>query len=189
MIPVVLRTERLVLDQPTEADVPLIAEYCQDPLFERYLTTPWPYREEHAREFVHEFVPNRWAEDREYTWAIRHTRSGPLLGVVGSGVTHDGIGPWHGGIGFWVGAPHRGRGYVTEAARAVLDWAFERGAARIAWECVVGNVASAAVARKCGFRYTGERPVRAWRDSSRPPAWHGELDASDDRTEKDGWPA
>ena len=182
MIPVVLRTERLVLDQPGERDIPLITEYCQDPLFERYLTTPWPYTEEHARGFVTEFVPGGWADDREYTWAIREFEGGPLLGVVGNGVSP-------GGIGYWLGAPHRGSGYMTEAVRAVLDWAFERGAQRATWECVVGNVASAAVARKCGFRYTGERPTGAWRDESRPLAWHGELAADDDRTEKDGWPA
>jgi RimJ/RimL family protein N-acetyltransferase len=182
MIPVVLRTERLVLDQPAERDIPRITDYCQDPVFERYLTTPWPYTEEHARTFVTSFVPSRWADDLEYTWAIRESEGEPLLGVIGNGVSP-------GGIGFWLGAPHRGRGYMTEAVRSVLDWAFDRGADRIAWECVVGNAASAAVARKSGFRFTGERPVAVWRNASRPLAWHGELAAADDRTEKEGWPA
>jgi RimJ/RimL family protein N-acetyltransferase len=182
MIPVVLRTERLVLDQPTEDDIPRITDYCQDPLFEHYLTTPWPYEEQHARWFVTAFVPSGWADDREYTWAIREAEGGPLLGVVGNGVAP-------GGIGFWLGAPHRGLGYMTEAVRTVVDWAFDRGADRIRWECVVGNAGSRAVARKCGFRYTGEWPVGAWRDSSRPLAWHGELAADDDRAEKAGWPA
>ncbi len=88
MIPVALRTERLVLDLPTERDIPAITEYCQDPVFERYLTTPWPYREEHARGFVTEFVPKRWAGDLEYTWAIREAEGGPLLGVVGKRLTY-----------------------------------------------------------------------------------------------------
>jgi RimJ/RimL family protein N-acetyltransferase len=182
MTPVELRTERLVLDQPAERDIPRITEYCQDPLFERYLTTPWPYTEEHARGFVSEFVPSGWENDREYTWAIRATEGGSLLGVVGNAVAP-------GGIGYWLGGRHRGFGYMTEAVRVVVDWAFARGAERIAWECVVGNDASAAVAKKNGFRYTGERPTRAWRDESRPLAWHGELAADENRTLKPGWPA
>jgi hypothetical protein len=40
VIPVELRTARLVLDQLGPADAPLVTTYCQDPLFERYLTTP-----------------------------------------------------------------------------------------------------------------------------------------------------
>jgi RimJ/RimL family protein N-acetyltransferase len=37
MIPVVLRTERLLLDQPTLADVDPMAEYCRDPVFEEFM--------------------------------------------------------------------------------------------------------------------------------------------------------
>jgi RimJ/RimL family protein N-acetyltransferase len=181
MIPVVLRTERLVLDQPAERDIPLITEHCQDPLFERYLTTPWPYEERHSRGFVTEHVPQAWADDREFTWAIRTDDGGPLLGVVSHRTALS-------DVGFWLGAPHRGRGYMPEAVRAVIDWAFGRGAGRI--ECFLGNTASATVARKCGFRYTGEAPAsHPGRDGVRPLAWHGELAADDDRTEKDGWPA
>lgn len=43
MEPVELRSERLTLSVPTLDDVDAITRYCQDPLFERYLTTPWPY--------------------------------------------------------------------------------------------------------------------------------------------------
>ena len=183
MIPVVLRTERLVLDQPTERDIPLITEYCQDPLFERYLTTPWPYTEEHSRGFVTEHVPEAWEDDREFTWAIRTEESGPLLGVIGHrSALSD--------VGFWLGAPHRGKGYMPEAVHAVVDWAFERGAARVEWECLVGNTPSAAVARKCGFRYTGKAPAsHPGRDGGRPEAWHGELLSGERRDVKEGWPA
>jgi RimJ/RimL family protein N-acetyltransferase len=182
MIPVVLRSERLVLDQPTERDIPRITEYCQDPLFERYLTTPWPYTEEHARGFVSEFVPSGWETETEFTWAIRTADGGPLLGVVGHRTARS-------DIGFWLGAAHRGHGVMPEAVNAVVGWAFGRGAERIAWECIVGNTASATVARKCGFRFTGVGPAgHPGRDGQPVDAWHGELAATDDGSEKDGWP-
>lgn len=183
MIPVVLRTERLVLDQPEERDVPLLTEYCQDPVFEHFMVTPWPYEEHHARAFVSSLVPKGWAENSEYTWAVRESEGGPLLGMIG----HR---PSRSDIGFWLGRPHRGAGYMTEASHALVDWLFERGRQRIFWECIAGNAASASVARKCGFRYTGERPaVIPGRNGEHPLAWHAELVATDDRSVKQGWPA
>ena len=52
MRPVTLRTARLTLDEPRLADAELVTEYCQDPLFERYLTTPWPYTRADADAFL-----------------------------------------------------------------------------------------------------------------------------------------
>jgi RimJ/RimL family protein N-acetyltransferase len=183
MTPVELRTPRLLLDQPTERDIAAITEYCQDPLFEHVLTTPWPYQQRHARAYVMEHVQTSWANETEFTWALRTAPGGQLLGVVSNRTAHN-------EVGFWLGAAHRGNGYMPEAVAAVLDWAFARGAERIRWECVVGNAASAAVARKCGFRFTGEAPgARPGRDGLNQSAWHGELLACDDRAPKLGWPA
>ncbi len=113
------------------------------------------------------------------------TSSGNLLGVVG---LRNKLGLFD--IGFWLGAPHRGHGYMPEAVRAVLDWAFStEHADEIGWECVAGNLASAAVARKLGFTFGGVRPsVLPARDGSHPQSWHGLLRASDDRAVKPGWP-
>ena len=76
-------------------------------------------------------------------------------------------------IGFWLGAPHRGQGYMPEALAAVADWSFSRGAEVLEWECVIGNGASLAVARKTGFTYSGpQRAVIAdhvhWQRGCRP---------------------
>lgn len=182
MKPIELESERLVLDQPTAADIPLIVEYCRDPLFERYMTLPWPYERKHAEYFVNDLVPKGWALDAEYTWALRTESGGELLGVIGSRTTAR-------DLGYWLGAPHRGNGYMTEAVGSVLGWLFGLGWNLVSWECVVGNAASASVARKCGFRYTGSAPSHgAFRDGSRPMAWHAVLGSTDNRSEKPGWP-
>jgi len=183
MTPFSLRTARLALDQPTLADVDDIARYCTDPLFEHYLTTPWPYTRDDAIGFVEGYVADGWAENREWTWAIRETDAGPLLGVIGVRV------PW-GMVGYWLGAEHRGRGLMPEALDAVIDATFARTVIdEVLWECVLGNIASMNVARKCGFRYTGVRPgqVRG-RDGEQSASWTGALRRDDDRSVKDGWP-
>ena len=189
MTPVELTTARLLLNQPGECDVDTITEHCQDPLFERFVTTPWPYRREHAEGFVRDYVPTGWASDEECTWAIRGAagsadREGKLLGVIG----------WvrrHSMIGYWLGAPHRRRGIMSDAVTAVVDWVFREGHAdAVGWECVTGNDASARTARTAGFTFTGIAPLSMpLRDGrTRPEGWHAVLVATDDRSIKQGWP-
>jgi ribosomal-protein-serine acetyltransferase len=55
-------------------------------------------------------------------------------------------------IGYWVRTPYSGRGYITEAVRAVSRFAFEElGAKRVEIRCDALNEKSAAVARRAGF--------------------------------------
>lgn len=181
MDPFELRAGPLTLDQPGEGDIDRIAEYCQDPLFERFLTIPWPYERQHSEHFVTVFVPNGWASGDELTWALR--TGGEFLGVVG--LRRSGM------IGYWLGAPHRGRGHMARAVNAVIDWSFEAGFIDpVRWECVAGNLASASVARSVGFRFTGTGPATVTgRDGTHPESWHGELRSTDPRTPQPGWPA
>lgn len=181
MIPSSLVTERLVLDQPGSADVDAIAGFCTDPLFERYLTTPWPYLRAHAVGFVETHVPQGWASGSEFTWALR--AGGAFAGVLGIRTARS-------DVGFWLGAPFRGHGYMAEALAAVATAWFDAGFDELRWECLVGNLASASTARAVGFAYAGEAPADVpARDGSRPPAWHGTLRVADTRDRKPGWPA
>lgn len=179
--PFTLSTDELVLDSLTDADIPLITEYCQDPLFEKFLTIPWPYHQTDAEFFVREIAHGGWARGDEYTWAIR--LDGMLLGVVSVRKAST-------MIGYWIGAEHRGAGYMSRAVAAVIDWVFDSGWSDIVrWEARIGNMASLSVARKLGFRYVDIGPAfTTARDGSSPPSWRAELHVHDDRSVKDGWP-
>lgn len=183
MEPVILRTSRLVLDQPTADDIDDIATYCADPVFERFMTTPWPYERRHAEFFVAEYVPNGWASGGECTWAIRERSGGPLLGAIGIRTDRR-------DIGYWLGAPFRARGYMREAAEAVLDHAFaDPDCAEVRWEAIVGNIPSARLARGLGFRYDGTRRATLGRIARPvPAAWHAVLPRDAPRTPQPGWP-
>jgi RimJ/RimL family protein N-acetyltransferase len=183
MLPETLSSDRLVLSMPGETDLDLVTEYCNDPEFERFLPLPFPYRRSDAESFVLEYVPAAWADDSEYTWAVRDDDTGPLLGMIG----------WRrrGDLGFWMGAPHRGRGYMTEATIIVCEWVFgsEPDVDEIRWEATVGNLASAHVAQRAGFRFGGVAPLgHRDRDGVRSPGWHAVLGRDDSRDLKDGWP-
>jgi RimJ/RimL family protein N-acetyltransferase len=182
--PVDLRTERLVLDLPTPDDAELVTQYCQDPLFERYLTTPWPYTRADAEAFLGSHVREAWATGAELTWAIRQVAGGPLLGVISvREAQHE--------LGFWLGEKHRGTGIMSEAATAVVEWTLSggiRGADTVFWRAVEGNVASARVARAAGFRHIRpDRPMVPTRDGGMLPAWYGVREAGTDPTARDSW--
>ncbi len=184
MTPVVLRTPRLVLDQPGEGDVESVLEYCQDPTLQRYTTIPVPYGREDAETFLLDLVPRWWEQGTEQTWAIRpaDVPDAPLLGVIGVRS--------HGEVGYWMGAPHRGNGYLGEALEVVIDHWFGAGNERMTWSCLVGNIASARTARRAGFHFLGSGPAKiAHRDGSRPDSWHAELFAGEPREPQPGWPA
>ncbi len=176
-----------MLDLPVPADADLVTRYCQDPLFERYLTTPWPYTRADAHAFLGEHVPESWATGTELTWALRRVEGGPLLGVISVRDTqHE--------LGFWMGAEHRGEGLMSEAATAVVDWTLGggiRGATTVLWRAVAGNVASARVARAVGFRRI--EPVDATvptRDGTGTlPAWYAVREASVDPAAHASWDA
>jgi RimJ/RimL family protein N-acetyltransferase len=184
MKPFSLSAPPLLLDQPLPADETTITEYCQDPVFERFLTLPWPYRLGDAEYFVREYIPRGWEKGSELTWALRGD-SGAFLGAIGLRLKR-------GDLGFWLGAPHRGKGLMPRAVRLVTDWVFSTGFAglvQIRWECVAGNAASAAVARKTGFTFTGVGPSEVpARDGSHPESWHGVLRKGEGAEPKPGWP-
>lgn len=177
MTPVTLRTERLELSAPTTADVDAIFEACQDPDTRRYTMVPSPYRREDADGFVAK-TAQWWADGTETTWAIRDGAA--LAGMIG---LHD-IGRGNASLGYWMAPASRGRGLLTEAARAVVDWGFAgEGLAlqRIEWRAVVGNTGSARIARALGFRYEGTLRQEFTNSHGRADGWVAGLLSTDDR--------
>lgn len=61
-------------------------------------------------------------------------------------------------VAYWLLPEGRGRGLVTRAVSLLLAWAFEvAGCRRAALHTKLGNTASEAVARRCGFVEVGPR--------------------------------
>lgn len=183
MEPVVLSTERLVLSVPTESDIDAIYAGCQDADIRRFTTMPSPYERTDAEEFIPR-VAQEWAGDTAQTWAIRH--GDQLVGMIGLYRIGNGAAE----LGYWVAATARGRGVLTEAAKAVVDWGFASyglGLQRIEWRAVVGNTASARAARRLGFRYEGLLRQGLHIPRGRDDGWIAGLLATDDR-DPQPWP-
>jgi RimJ/RimL family protein N-acetyltransferase len=59
-------------------------------------------------------------------------------------------------IGYGVEPGHQGRGYATEAARALVAYAIDNGVRTVRAHTLPDSSASTAVLTKCGFEWVGE---------------------------------
>ena len=150
--PPVLETERLRLRPFTLADVPALTEIQAGPGVTRWLY--WePRGEEETREWLAGKIERR-----------RFARTGDGIGFA---ATLKGSGALVGDcslqladaehhqaeVGYIVGAAHQGRGYATEAARALVQLAFGTyGLHRVAGRLEARNLPSARVLERLGMR-------------------------------------
>lgn len=185
--PVPLYTRRFVLTAPAPSDAGAFYEACQDQGIQHFTTVPSPYTREDAETFIG-LTAGWWRDGTNLTWAVRPLGDPDgVLGVIGL----DGVADGAAELGFWAAPNSRGAGVITEAAGAVLDFAF--GAMRlqrVEWNAAVGNIASARVAQKLGFRFEGVRRlglggIGAGSARGRADGWVAGLLATDDRSPVD----
>ena len=117
--PEIIPTPRLLLRKPIAPDdaLPIFASYAADSAVTRYL----PWRPHYNVEESLRILRTRlewWDEGREYSWVIVHRTARVIVGMVTasgeeSATRYD--------LGYVLAREHWGRGYATEAARAVID--------------------------------------------------------------------
>lgn len=115
------------------------------------LTIPHPYDDGVAEEWIRT-RPDAW--ERGELLVLGQTTAGDgLVGVVGVELDLD---HGRGELGYWVGVPYWGRGYATEAARAMVAYAFEElGLRRVFAQHYARNPASGRVLQKLGMQREG----------------------------------
>jgi [ribosomal protein S5]-alanine N-acetyltransferase len=95
------------------------------------------------------------AEDHGYAFFIFRARDLLLLGGLTLSNVRRGVSQTA-SMGYWTGAPHTGHGYMTEAVRAMVPFAFEQlRLHRLEAACLPHNAASMRVLEKSGFRREG----------------------------------
>jgi RimJ/RimL family protein N-acetyltransferase len=149
-----LVTERLILREFTPDDWPSVLAYQSDPLYLRY--NPWSERTPEAvREFVGMFLANQEEQPRiRFQLAVTLRSGGELIGNCG--IRKDFAAAHEADIGYELSPGHWGRGYATEAARAILRFGFAELRVHRVWSwCVAENTASAHVLEKIGMQPEG----------------------------------
>jgi ribosomal-protein-alanine N-acetyltransferase len=144
-------TERLVLRRLRADDAPRMAELANNWNMARTLSRmPHPYSLSDAETFIARQSGSGRAMD---SLGLAVTLADQFVGMA-SLFPHEGAGLE---MGYWIGEPYWNRGFMSEAARALVDFGFERlDLPVIVAGHYVDNHASGRVLSKLGFRYTGE---------------------------------
>lgn len=149
----VLETGRLLLRPLEMSDASRVRELAGNRKVARNTASiPYPYPEGAAEEWIAE----QGGDDTRIVFAIVESGSEELVGGIGLHLE-----PEHerGELGYWIGEDRWGRGYATEAAEAVVRFAFEKlGLERVHARTFARNPASRRVLEKIGMRREGLLP-------------------------------
>jgi RimJ/RimL family protein N-acetyltransferase len=152
MLERVIATNRLILRPPELSDAEAIfTSWATDPEVTRYLT--WrPHRSlDETREVLHMMIDG-WAGGRAWTYVVVRAADDAAIGTVAARLES----PDAASIGYALMRTEWGKGYVSEAAGALVDALRARPEIARVWAfCDVDNPASARVMEKIGMQYEG----------------------------------
>jgi RimJ/RimL family protein N-acetyltransferase len=138
-----LQTQRLQLVLQTREEVERMIEAMSE--YDRAQISPdWLARMRASK------LPDPWA----HAFHVVDGVSGSVVGTCSfKGPPLDGVVE----IAYGIAPDREGRGYATEAAQALVDYAFSCGEVRLVRAHTLPDAgASQRVLRKCGFQYLGE---------------------------------
>lgn len=106
----------------------------------------------HATNFVTD-ARQKFVEGKKIEYFIEEKSSGDFCGVCG-GVLHSGDKNYV-SLGYWLSPPKRGKGYITEAVKAIEADLFPQGLNRMVINVDVANAASNSVPKRLGYKMEG----------------------------------
>jgi len=149
-----LTTQRLVLRPYQAADAHVTSTYLNDiDIWRTTMNIPHPYTRAMAEEFIAK-QPAAWAEGKSASYAIG-LRAGTkqVIGGISLKLKTE---HRQAELGYVIYKPWWGRGYATEAARALIEFGFRTlNLIRIDAQHFSGNDASGRVMIKCGMTLEG----------------------------------
>ncbi|MCI8441797.1 MAG: GNAT family N-acetyltransferase [Provencibacterium sp.] len=138
-----METERLILRPLTGEDAKDVFEWTGDPAVNRYM--PYPLYQNIRQ--VSEWIAGIRPEDNEFGFFLK--AAGKVIGA-GSICYCQKRKAYN--LGYNLNRAFWGNGYATEAAKALIDWAYHTlGARDFTANHANANTASKRVIQKCGF--------------------------------------
>lgn len=148
-----IETERLLLREPRESDIPAMVEHLNNWESVRYTAgIPYPYLPRDAKRFIlrnHQRPINDVAG-----YAIIRKEDNQWIGQAGFNYMKNG----EASLGYMLGRAFFGKGFMREAVSALIDEAFTRVRAleKISAEVVIQNSASHRLLLAVGFSASKE---------------------------------
>jgi [ribosomal protein S5]-alanine N-acetyltransferase len=154
LIPII-STNRLRLQPFSLLDAKDVQRLAGDPaIADTTLCIPHPYPDGAAEDWIATHS-NEFEKGEGATFAIKMKSDAALIGAISLMQIKKGH---QAELGYWIGKPYWRRGYCTEAARALLNYAFlELGLIRVHACHFARNPASGRVLQNIGMQYEGIR--------------------------------
>jgi len=148
-----IKTDRLRLNELTTADIPFIIQYAGNKkISDTTLNIPYPYSEKDA-EFWINLSHEGFKNGTNLIFAIRLKESSSFVGGISLKIERRFN---RAEIGYWLAEQYWNKGYMTEAVKALLAYAFsELGLNKVTSSHLVSNPASGKVMIKCGMKKEG----------------------------------
>ena len=154
--PISLTGDGIQLREWRPDDLDDLVELLDEPDIARWTPMPSPFDVEAGLAYLKRAQQGRLNGQR-IQLAITADGGKPLGEVLLFGVD---TGLKEAELGYLVGAAHRRRGLASKALTLLTGYAQDAlGLRRLVLRIDPGNTASTAVARRCGFRLTGEPPI------------------------------
>ncbi|MCH1625940.1 GNAT family N-acetyltransferase [Ferdinandcohnia quinoae] len=148
-----IETERLLLRSLKIEDAERVEELASDyDIAKTTLNIPHPYPEGSAAPFIKSMLEAE-KENKMATFAIIEKSSSSLIGTmsIGNNTEHK-----RGELAYWIGKPYWGKGYGTEAAKAVIRYGFDEfGLQKVFAAAFTDNPGSWRIMEKIGMKHEG----------------------------------
>ena len=148
--PEIIETERLILRKPRMDDAPAVfSGWVQDPEVTHFLT--WrPHENIGQTESLLARGIAAWEGDVRFLFMIA-LKNNDLIGKIELRIEGHRV-----ELGYVMNKAYQGKGYMTETARAIIDWAFQQpNIYRVFATTGVDNIASQRVMEKVGMLREG----------------------------------
>ncbi len=146
----IIQTLRLQLRAIRPEDAEDVFAYSRNPTVLRYTGGKTPTVLSETQQFIESLMDG---PPDDFEWAMRLKSDPRVVGIVDFGLRDATTGAVH----YALAEEHWNKGLMTEAVRAVLDWAF--GAypklKTVTTSAVTVNIGSRRVMEKCGMSYLG----------------------------------
>lgn len=157
-----IATPRLLLREFTEEDLPALARYQADPRYSEF-HGPEEIGPDLARKLIELFLA--WAAERprqNYQLAVAQ-RDNPEEAIGSCGVRLKDCEAGRAELGLELAPEHWGRGFASEAARAILEFGFrDLGVQEIRGVTITENARVQRLVERLGFTKVEARPGADW---------------------------
>ncbi|MCR4866750.1 MAG: GNAT family N-acetyltransferase [Lachnospiraceae bacterium] len=149
-----IETDRLLLRRFAYEDAKsMLSNWAGDDCIQHMYGEPSYKTIDAVRNLLHKYIEG-YNDDYYFRWAVIEKESGECIGQIAyflvDGNNHFGE------IEYCIGTAFQGRGYASEATRAVIDYGFDKIGFHKVQICVrPSNITSRRVIEKCGFIYEG----------------------------------